>query len=169
MKNEKVHIIDDVFDDNTVQEILEFATQNVPSNWTLKELGKDEVPNVIQKMYDYAATLYDLSHAKYLEFWKHENTRPDWHYDQDEVWYMRTNQHKFPLNTIIYYPKIENLVGGDFVTDSIRITPKTNRMVILSPGIYHRVEPFESGFRMSFNINPWSNKIATTDLTHNKG
>lgn len=170
MKNEKIHIIDDVFDDETVLEIVEFATTKIPYNgWTLKELGKDEVPSAIQKMYDFASLHYDLSESRYLEFWKHQNTRPDWHYDCDEVWLMRTGQYRFPLNTIVYYPKIEDLVGGDFITDSVRVTPKTNRMIILSPGIHHCVEPFESGFRMSFNINPWSNNIASTDESHKRG
>ena len=38
--------------------------------------------------------------------------------------------------------------------DGVMITPKRNRLVVFSSGVYHGVQQFR-GKRTSININPW--------------
>ena len=100
-----------------------------------------------------ARTVVDLSSMQGFECWAHQTTRPGWHVDKDEG--MRELQT--PLCSIVYYPCIENLTGGRFLTNTETVTPKTNRMIVFSPGIYHGVEEW-SGTRFSVSINPWDHR-----------
>lgn len=100
-----------------------------------------------------ARAVVDLSSMQGFECWAHRTTRPGWHVDKDEG--MRELQT--PLCSIVYYPCIENLTGGRFLTNTETVTPRTNRMIVFSPGIYHGVEEW-SGTRFSVAINPWDHR-----------
>lgn len=102
-----------------------------------------------------ASKVIDISTRIGFECWAHKTTKPNWHVDKDEG----TRELKTPLCSIIYYPMIENLTGGKFLTNTETITPRTNRMIVFSPGIYHGVEEW-TGVRFSVAINPWSHKPA---------
>lgn len=163
----RIQILDDVFSKEILDEILQFTKADVtPHQYSLKEIGVDTVPTGIQHIFDFVSDIYELKDTKFLEYWKHHNTSPRWHYDCDEVYLRRTGNYSFALNTIIFYPEIELLQGGELITETIRITPITNRMVILSPGIWHKVDDIVSGSRMSLNINPWHYKIETSQNSH---
>ena len=84
-------------------------------------------------------------------------TNLGWHKDKDESVWKLTRKEVFPLNTIVYYPLVENLIDGNFVTEGMAITPRTNRMILMSPGILHCVQPFQ-GNRLALTINPWNRK-----------
>jgi hypothetical protein len=103
---------------------------------------------------------YDLSNMIGCEMWCHNNTRPDWHYDKDEKLFQETNQIKTPMCSIVYYGLIENLKGGEFTTETVTIIPKTNRLIIFSPNIYHSVKEY-TGNRMSIAVNTWNYKPNT--------
>jgi hypothetical protein len=104
--------------------------------------------------------LFDLSKMVGCEVWTHNTTRPDWHFDKDEKLNANTGQLKFPICSIVFYPFVQNLIGGRLLTGSEQIVPKTNRLIIFSSGIYHSVEPF-SGERLSLAINPWDYKLVS--------
>ena len=65
---------------------------------------------------------------------------------------------RFPLCSMVYYVMVDNLRGGKLHIEDEVITPKTNRLVIFSPGKYHCVEPF-IGSRTTYCINPWDVKL----------
>ena len=102
----------------------------------------------------------DLTSCIGYEFWTQNNTRPNggWHQDKDEQLKMKTGELSFPLCSLIYYPLVENLEGGQLHVEDDIITPKTNRLVIISAGLWHSVREF-TGNRISFLINPWNKPL----------
>ncbi len=100
---------------------------------------------------------FDLSNMVGTEYWAHYGTRPDWHIDKDEKLYERTGKLECPICSIVYYANIDNVIGGNFVTCTDSIKPITNRMLIFSPNLLHRVEPY-TGTRLSIALNPWAHK-----------
>ena len=103
-----------------------------------------------------AANYFDFSRQVGYDIWFHRNGMPGWHQDRDEATFLKTGQSHFPICSIVFYPHIKDLVGGELVFDNnMRIIPKTNRLVIFGPGLEHKVTPIESGERISMNINSW--------------
>lgn len=100
---------------------------------------------------------YDLSSMIGCEMWCHNNTRPDWHYDKDEKLCEETQEIKTPLCSIVYYANVNNLKDGRFLTETVAVTPKTNRLIMFSPNIYHTVEEY-TGNRLAIALNPWNTK-----------
>lgn len=109
---------------------------------------------------DAVAKHVDIQACVGYEMWTQYNTRPEWHYDKDEGYLERTGQSRFPICSIVYYPLVDGLVGGEFKTEDIVVTPKTNRLLCFGPGVLHTVNPFE-GTRFSVLINPWAYKPET--------
>jgi len=107
---------------------------------------------------DIAGVCFNLDGMIGYEFWGHHNSGTDWHYDKDEVLWNNTGELDFPLCSTAYYLDVNDLQGGHLVLEDNIITPKTNRLVIFSPGMPHTVNKF-SGKRVSLLVNPWSHKI----------
>ena len=109
------------------------------------------------KFIEIASKYYDLTSSVGYEFWGHNNTRPPegWHYDKDEFLFEKDGTYDYPLCSMVYYPIIENLDGGQLHLECDIITPKENRLIIFPPKTNHYVEPFK-GNRVSLLINPWS-------------
>ena len=128
-----------------------------------------------------SGTYFNLSPCGGYEYWLHENTKPPtWHIDCDESMKRESDCMSFPLCSIVYYIKVDNLVGGKLHishSDEVKsgdtyekfkliqsshtdnyssdiIEPRTNRMVIFPPGKFHMVDDF-TGTRISIVINPW--------------
>ena len=111
------------------------------------------------QMVNVASNFYDLTSCIGYEFWSQNNTRPqNWHIDQDEQLVAKTNQTRFPLCSMVYYVKVNDLKGGKLHIEDDIITPKTNRLVVFSPQLNHCVVPFV-GDRISLCVNPWSVKL----------
>jgi hypothetical protein len=110
----------------------------------------------IDQILDIARKYFDLSEA--IGYEMHKNLKgPRYHYDKDEQLYATQKILSFPLCGIVYYPKIENMQGGDLAFDNVMLLPITNRLVIFSPELAHGVNNF-SGTRISIGINPWKEK-----------
>jgi len=106
---------------------------------------------------DIARKYFDLSNAVGYEFWdKREDV--GWHYDKDEELFHSHGKLVFPICSTIYYLKVDKVTGGQLAIESDIITPKTNRLVMFSPGQFHRVNPYK-GKRVSLLINPWSHPL----------
>lgn len=112
----------------------------------------------LQKILDIVAPVFDLSSMQGCECWSHVNTRTSWHVDKDETAWNTSKELKYPLCSIVYYPHVQDLRGGRFVTKSHVALPKENRLIAFSPGLHHGVEVFK-GERMSCAINPWAYKV----------
>ena len=159
-----VIILDDVvnlnssFQRDIINVFSERKQKNIDERWySLDEehMFKDFCVQMITKANYYV----NLTSCIGYEFWTQNNTRPARrHQDKDERLVERTGEYSFPLCSLIYYPIVENLEGGQLHVDDAIITPKTNRLVIMSPGMWHYVEKF-TGTRISFLINPWDKTL----------
>lgn len=110
----------------------------------------------IDQILDIARKYFDLSDA--IGYEMHKNLKgPKYHCDKDELLYSTQKILSFPLCGIVYYPKIENMQGGDLAFDNVVLLPITNRLVIFSPNLSHGVNNF-LGTRISIGINPWKEK-----------
>ena len=162
-----VTILDDIVGNPTFEsdciQILENNKKNTNEiNFNERWYSLDEAhifKDFCIQMINVASNLYNLSTCKGYEFWSHNNTEPrGWHIDQDEQLNGTTGQTRFPLCSMIYYLKIDNLRGGKLHIEDDIITPKTNRLVIFSPQLNHCVEPF-MGDRIVLCVNPWHVKL----------
>ena len=125
----------------------------------------DSAESWTKRLIDEAADYFPIGGIYGYETWTHKNTRPDsdyhnnWHYDKDEVRWDRNHRLSFPMFTIVYYLKIDNLKGGEIKLETgITVEPKQNRMIIFGQAIKHRVNVF-AGERHSIIINPWARKL----------
>ena len=152
-------VMDDVVDNiTTLQEFAQQNNKNRTEKWY--SLKDDHLfVDFCKKMIEIASNPFDLSSCVGYEFWTHNDTVPkDWHIDKDEQMKIKEGVTRFPLCSMVYYVQVEDLRGGKLHIEDDIITPKTNRLVIFSPGKYHCVEPF-LGKRTTYCLNPWSVKL----------
>jgi len=154
-------IMDDVVDNSTFQSDcikLSESGKNIPEKWySLDE--KHIFQDFCIQMINLSSQMYDLTSCVGYEFWTHYNTIPrNWHIDKDEQLKIKTGHTRFPLCSMVYYVYVDELRGGKLHIEDDVITPKSNRLVIFSPGKYHCVEPF-LGKRITLCVNPWSEKL----------
>ena len=140
----------------------------------------NERSDFIGKLLSLSSSYFNLDNCTGYECWTQLNGRPpEWHVDLDETRRISDKIIRLPICSMIYYLKVDSLIGGELkishlaVKDGIQeseyikgielsnvkpydvITPKTNRLVMIPPGIYHKVETFK-GERMSMIVNPWN-------------
>ena len=113
-----------------------------------------------------------------VEWWCNTNTGLPWHVDKDEMYYEDSGTYSLPALSTVFYPHtscsggellvadntpVENgFVGGDpKFRRVVTIPPATNRLVLMSPGILHRINPIE-GERYSLAVNFWNQKPVTS-------
>lgn len=152
---EKIIILDDILDDELISQAQDIVRQNRTrgqSAWYKKE--DDEV---VDKLTEIAALYFDLTSAEGCEVWS-AKTNTNYHVDMDEQLWESQRKVQTPLCSIVYYAAIDNLTGGKFITQSMSIEPKTNRMIVFSPGIYHAVEQY-TGTRDVLAVNPFKKII----------
>jgi hypothetical protein len=152
-------ILDDVFQDHIVKVI---ADDYVIHKKTCDIFWYDitsftNINSPVTTLLNIAAKNFNLTDIIGFEYWAHYNSGVDWHFDKDELESEKTGKLVFPECSIVYYPLIENLEGGCFITKHDSIKPKTNRAIIFSSDIEHKVDSF-TGTRLSVSINPWNRK-----------
>ena len=113
-----------------------------------------------------------------VEWWCNTNNDLDWHIDKDELEGQRSGRFLLPLLSTVFYPHVSCAGGELLVADNppiengyqgplptfrsvISIPPVVNRLVLFSPGILHRINPFE-GERYSVAVNIWEQAPLTT-------
>jgi hypothetical protein len=157
-------IIDDALDDSTRNAIL-----NIDYHANLWNSLKQDDP--INSILILCNKYFNLESMIGYEMWPGSDDAPPpplhaWrpefpmHYDKDENLFKEKNELSFPLCSIVYYPLIKNLIGGEFYTNDMSVTPKTNRLLIFSPGILHAVKPYQ-GLRKVVSVNPWPSSCLT--------
>jgi hypothetical protein len=177
-------ILDNVIEKNSFDKMkLDFMSiinDSTDEDWFLLDT-KHNFQDFCLALIKLAGGYYDLSSCSGYEFWIHHHTKPPtWHIDNDERRREENNIMIFPLCSIVYYLQVEDLVNGELCishNDEIQlnststlyeevranrldhkmddiIIPKTNRVVMFSPGKFHTVNKF-TGKRISMIINPW--------------
>jgi hypothetical protein len=126
-------------------------------------VSKENLKGYQIKILEEASKTYNLDKAIGIEEWHHNPCfmpLPTEHYDKDEILFKEKNHLRFPLCSCVLYMKIENLRGARLIIDKrIEIVPESNTLVLISPGITHRVTDYVSGTRTSLNINFWDYKV----------
>ena len=153
-------ILDDIIDlksnfqRDSVRVLDELNEPNINEKWySLDE--QHPFDNFCNSMIGVANQFINLDSCVGYEFWTQKNTRPSkWHQDKDEQLNGNKSILSFPLCSMVYYLIVENLEGGQLHVEDDIITPKTNRLVIFSPGKNHYVQPY-TGTRISMLVNPW--------------
>jgi hypothetical protein len=174
---EKVVILDDVFTENqlhffksqllnsyrgeaTDKPFVSVYENSVNSGWFEVDEPHDNsivCENLLNLTKKYYSEVKDI---RGYDFWAHYNTRPqEWHFDKDETAYIKYGIERFPVCSIICYLEVDLQEGGSLVIEpGIKIEPRTNRMILMAPGVYHFVEEY-TGERIGVNINPWCTKM----------
>lgn len=147
----KLIILDDVFDDDTVAAIAAFDYGDA-EEWY--ELGANPVHERILAI---CAAHFDLASIVGYEMWR-SDSNPGWHVDKDEILFRERGEHVYPQCSAVYYARADQVSGGEFFTDDVRYFPRTNRLVLFSPGLYHGVSAY-TGTRLSISLNPWNHRI----------
>ena len=154
-------ILDDIIDlkSNFQRDSMTVLDQLKQPNINEKWYSLDEqhpFDNFCNSMIGVANQFINLDSCVGYEFWTQKNTRPSkWHQDKDEQLNGNKSILSFPLCSMVYYLIVENLEGGQLHVEDDIITPKTNRLVIFSPGKNHYVQPY-TGTRISMLVNPWN-------------
>ncbi len=89
------------------------------------------------------------------------DSNPGWHdrhIDKDERLYKEEKKYAYPQCSAVYYPRVEKMHGGEFFTDDARCFARTNRLLLLSPGVFHGVSAY-TGTRISVGLNPWNRRV----------
>lgn len=153
-------VLDDVLDEERRLAVVEFFSQSDEARTMKWERGGvDKLRGNVSPMailLKQASKFFDLSDMIGSEYWAHYGTRPDWHVDKDEKLYEMSGNTEYPICSVVYYADID-VVGGNFVTETMSVQPVTNRMIVFSPGLVHGVEKF-TGTRLSVAVNPWAKK-----------
>lgn len=170
--SELYYVLDNVLTDDQVNKVRSFSDDTIRGRLNVIYLPKD--CSAVEPLIEKARNYFDLSSSLYYEVWEQKNTLPEgnnnmgWHYDDDVV-LQKYNIVKYPLCTTVYYLDIDrNLLDGKLViqnpvTSKLHyVQPKSNRLVIFGPGIYHTVEEF-TGYRHSIICNPWDRPLGLID------
>ena len=147
----KLIILDDVFDSETIAAIGAF---DYGDGETWYDLGASPVH---EKILAICAQHFDLASVVGYEMWRND-TNPGWHVDKDEKLFIQRKELVYPQCSAVYYVQAEEVSGGEFFTDDVRFFPRTNRLVLFSPGLYHGVAAY-TGTRMAVSLNPWTYKV----------
>lgn len=152
-------VIDDVFSTYDLYQLYN-KYNNLKNPMEFKWVDLQQADLYIRELSSIASKLFDLSSIKGYELWSQYNSRTDWHYDKDEKVHSETGQYIYPPCSIIFYPHVDkDLVGGVFQTDTgIEVQPKTNRAIVMAPGVFHNVTKY-TGERFSLLVNPWNRNV----------
>ena len=170
------HVFDNVLTDDQVDKVRSFSDNTILGRSNVIYLPKNCLP--VEPIIEIAKSHFDLSSSLYYEIWEQKNTLPlgnnnmGWHYDDDVV-LQKYNIVKYPLCTTVYYLNIDdNLLDGKLVIQDPEtsnhhyVQPKSNRLVVFGPGIYHTVEEY-TGYRHSIICNPWDRPLGLIEGSSN--
>lgn len=160
--SKKIIVLDDVLsldDCATFQDQHFCLSDPMPNMWA----DKEAIPNYFKNLISVASQHFDLSEAVGYEWWTQKNTytAKGWHYDLDEDIWKHNLKVVPPICSIIYYPLVSCLKGGELILEDLKIQPKTNRMILMSQNVPHMIAPYniDEATRWSFLCNPWSYKL----------
>jgi hypothetical protein len=121
---------------------------------------------------------YNLDTCTLVEQW-HNNPKygyyPTEHLDKDEPLWEETGKVRLPLCSAILYVMVDNLVGANLEVskDNIpididympefknvdTIVPEEGKIVLLDPGVWHKVTDYVSGRRIALILNFWDEPL----------
>ena len=164
-KNRKLFVIDDALslEDQENFRHRHFCESEVEwGRW----ITEGNQPNYIDVIIKIARKYMDLEKVAGYEWWTQKNTytQKGWHIDYDEGIMGTKSVLKTPMFSMIYYPLVAHIEGGEFTLEDMKIPAKTNRLIILSADEVHKIGPYniDKATRWSFLLNPWTYKPEVT-------
>lgn len=141
-------------------------------------LDINNLPTLQQKITDVVKQNYNLDTCTLVEQW-HNNPKygyyPTEHLDKDEPLWEETGKVRLPLCSAILYVMVDNLVGANLEVskDNIpididympefkkvdTIVPQEGKIVLLDPGVWHKVTDYVSGRRIALILNFWDKPL----------
>ena len=152
-----------IFDDFLSEESVSILQDNLVDSFDITWYNIDErhpLSDLCLKMIYFSQKYFPSDTIVGYENWCRHSTGPmEMHFDKDENLDNEREILKFPICSMVYYSDVENQIsGGELnIKNQVLIKPKTNRLVIFGPGLFHGVNKFK-GRRVSLLINPWENK-----------
>jgi hypothetical protein len=155
-------IVQDNFLPEEEREELKLCQNNI--KWYERNDYSHTYGNLCMTIMNCAKLYFNLDNCCGYEMWAQHNARPfGWHQDKDELASEKGNLN-YPICSCIYYPYVDVSDGGNLILEcGTEIVPKTNRLILFSPQVYHNVDYF-LGERVSILVNPWN----FIPLSHNK-
>jgi hypothetical protein len=165
-----VHVLDDFLDDpDLVTAMHELHVKLLPNPvrgaavWSFGDSDLTPSPPRAVKLF----VGHALSSAwrgvspRAVEYWSNIMCPGDQlrvHFDKDEVLYQATGEVVTPLFSTVYYLDADGVVGGELELQGRTISPRSNRAVVFSGHLQHRVRPILDGVRRSFVFNGWAHR-----------
>lgn len=148
-------IIQDNFISEKNKEDLNLCEKDI--KWYKRNDYSHAYGNLCMTIINRAKLYFNIDNHCGYELWARSNTRPSgWHIDKDEMMCENNFGLSLPICSCIYYPYVDVSDGGNLILEcGTEIVPKTNRLVIFSPNVYHNVDYF-LGERVSILVNPWN-------------
>ena len=111
----------------------------------------------LQPLLDISSKYFSFDDAKSYEYWQRDFKDGamyslDWHIDYDTKSF-DNDKLVTPIFSLVYYPFISGMVGGEICFEDEAYKPKENSLVLFDPCMWHKVN---SGFckrRTSFMLN----------------
>jgi hypothetical protein len=161
---DKVIILDSVLSEPELEESLKYDLSTYPNFPDREVEHRWENPYVqrwvadrnfpsYEKLLTLAGAYVDLRHRVGYEVVTNIVPQP-MHFDRDDLLWSSKKIMKFPLCSIVYYPYVNVLEGGQLHIEGEDFEVKTNRMILFPSGKMHRAKPFK-GTRISVGILPW--------------
>jgi hypothetical protein len=150
-----------IIEDNFLneEELAEFQLLSKLDSFRIKVDSYDNVDPISKKIIDFAREHFDFTNFHICEMWtNYNNVTLVEHTDHDMNHFVHTGQERYPICSIVFYPLVENIKGGQLKIQKHSIEPKTNRILCFGPGIKHSILPFE-GTRVSIVYNLWEHDI----------
>lgn len=156
-----LHIEDNFLNDFEFRQIHDelFPSNSQPKyprhNWTN---NPNDLPRYVKKLLDTAYNYFKFSEIQSYEWWIHQSidTTPQyWHKDYYCEKFYKDNKAIESQCSIVYYPIVSFLNGGELIVNDICIKPKMNRAVFITKGQVHKVNAY-SGDRVSLGLNLYS-------------
>ena len=164
-KNRKLFVIDDALSLEYQENFRHRHFCESEVEWG-RWITEGDQPNYIDGLIKIASKYMDLEKVAGYEWWTQKNTYTGkgWHIDYDEGIMGTESVLKTPMFSMIYYPLVAHIEGGEFTLEDMKIPAKTNRLIILSADEVHTIGPYniDRATRWSFLMNPWTYKPEVT-------
>ena len=164
-KNRKLFVIDDALSLEYQENFRHRHFCESEVEWG-RWITEGDQPNYIDGIIKIARKYMDLEKVAGYEWWTQKNTytQKGWHIDYDEGIMGTESVLKTPMFSMIYYPLVAHIEGGEFTLEDMKIPAKTNRLIILSADEVHTIGPYniDRATRWSFLMNPWTYKPEVT-------
>ena len=167
-------MVDSCLSKEELSSLARYTLENYPSFLDINKL-----PPLQQKITEVVKQSYNLDTCTLVEQW-HNNPEygtfyPVEHLDKDEPLWLSTGDIRLPFCSAILYLVVRDLEGAalEVSKDNIpldveerpifknidTIIPEEGKLVLLDPGVWHRVSDYVSGRRIALILNFWDKPL----------